>query len=131
VVWTFNGTVAAVVSASSTGLVVTVPPGATTGPLAVTVAGETVVTDGHFTVLPTILTIQPAVALAGTVIPVLQVQGYNLTGSAFAFTPVLLPPVLTITSVTIDPTGTLATLQVSVDARATGAFVLVATQPAG
>ena len=40
----FNGTAAPVLSATSTSLVVTVPPDATTGPIAVTVAGTDVPT---------------------------------------------------------------------------------------
>src|SRR5712691_2929341 len=48
----FNGTVAPVLSATSLSLVVTVPPGATTGPIAVTVARNTVTSTRNFTVLP-------------------------------------------------------------------------------
>src|SRR5438445_13616887 len=64
----FNGTMAPVLSATSTGLVVTVPPGATTGPIAVTVAGNMVTSTRNFTVPPGITAINPTIALAGSVI---------------------------------------------------------------
>lgn len=51
----FNGTAAAVTLATATTLAVTVPPGATTGPISVTVGGVTVTSDTNFAVLPTAL----------------------------------------------------------------------------
>lgn len=48
----FNGTTAAVTSGSTTSLIVTVPGGATTGPITVTVAGNTATSAGDFTVVP-------------------------------------------------------------------------------
>ncbi len=127
----FNGTAAPVLSATSTRLVVTVPPAATTGPIAVTVAGNTVTSTRNFTVPPGITAINPTIALAGSVIAPFQVQGSNLTGATFTFVSAIVPPPLTVTSATIDPTGTSATLNVTVDAQATGTFVLVATTAAG
>jgi hypothetical protein len=51
----FNGTPATVTSATATTLVVTVPSGATTGPISVTVGGATASSDTNFTVLPPVL----------------------------------------------------------------------------
>lgn len=127
----FDGTTAAVRSATSTELVVAVPPGATTGPLTVTVAGETAMSDRDFVVLPAITSLQPMVALPGTVLPNVQVQGTNLTGSTFTFAPARTPPALTVTSATIAPGGASATLQAMVNANATGTFVIVATNAFG
>jgi 6-phosphogluconolactonase len=63
----FNGTPATVVSATSTTLVVTVPLGASTGPISLTVGASTVQTP-VFTVLPAILIspLNPAVPLGKT-----------------------------------------------------------------
>jgi large repetitive protein len=68
---TFNGTAATVLAATSTQVVATVPPGATTGPIAVTVAGNTATSDQQFVVLPApvIISVTPAVAFAGSLIP--------------------------------------------------------------
>src|SRR5207244_1760362 len=71
----FHGALASVLSATDTQLVVTVPPGATTGPLTVTVAGNTAASSRNFTVPPSIAAIQPALALAGLPLPSVQVQG--------------------------------------------------------
>jgi YD repeat-containing protein len=127
---TFNGTGAAVLSATQTSLVVTVPPGATTGPIAVTVAGNTATSDRQFSVLPTpeITSVMPSVALAGSVLPNLRVQGRHLEGATFTF--VSVKPLVTITSVTIDPTGTSATLNVTVRANTAGTAVVMATSKA-
>ena len=127
----FNGTTTAVSSATSTELVVTVPPGATTGPITVAVAGDTAVSDRDFVLFPAITSMQPIVALAGTPLPNVQVQGTNLTGSTFTFSPTRTPPALTVTSATIAPGGASATLQVTVNANATGTFVIVATNTFG
>lgn len=61
---TFNGTSAAVLSATSTVLTVTVPLGASTGPISVTVAGTTV-QSSNFVVVPAILVapVNPSVPL--------------------------------------------------------------------
>jgi YD repeat-containing protein len=124
---TFNGTAATVLAATSTQVVVTVPPGATTGPIAVTVAGNTATSDRQFVVpqTPVITAITPSVALAGSVMPNFQVQGRNLDGAMFTFTS--LNSLVTITSTTIDPTGTSALLTVTVRANTAGTAVVVAT----
>jgi hypothetical protein len=106
-------------------VVVTVPPGATTGPIAVTVAGNTATSDRQFVVLPVITSVTPAVAVAGSVIPNFQVQGRNLDGTTFAFTSG--HRLATITSTTIDPTGTSAILGVTVRANTGGTTAVVAT----
>lgn len=129
----FNSTAATVISATATTLVVRVPAGATTGPISVTVGASTATTSTNFTVLqlPLISSVSPKSLLANTTIPNFQVTGSNLTGATFSFTPVFSPPAITITSTSIDPTGTSATLGLSINANATGTFVLVATNTAG
>jgi YD repeat-containing protein len=127
----FHGVLAPILLATTTQLVVTVPPGATTGPITVTVGGDTATSARNFTVLPSITTINPTLALAGSTIADLQVQGNSLTGSTFTFTPASGSPLVTVTSAVIDATGTSATLQVTVPASAAGNFVLVATNAEG
>ena len=48
----FNGTAATVSAATATSLTVTVPTGATTGPISVTVSSSTAKSDSSFTVAP-------------------------------------------------------------------------------
>lgn len=127
----FNGTAAAVTSATAGSLVVTVPPGATTGPVAVTVSSNTATSTSNFTVLPSITATNPALAVPGSTITGLQVQGRHLLGSTFTFTPEFTPPAVTVTSTSIDPSGTTATLNVTVGANASGSFVLIATNAFG
>jgi len=64
----FNGTAATITTASATQLVVTVPSGATSGPIQVTAPGGSATSSGDFTVVtaatsttPTITSISPAV----------------------------------------------------------------------
>jgi YD repeat-containing protein len=68
---TINGVVAAVVSATQTQLVVTIPAGATSGPISVQVGTSVATTVGNFTVTasplqPTITALFPPAAPAGT-----------------------------------------------------------------
>lgn len=132
----FNGTAATVLSASTSSLTVTVPTGATTGPITVTVAEQTATSSQPFTVvaLPVVSSVTPVLATseaaAAVVVPV-QVAGANLQGSTFTFVPELVPPPLTVGSVSIDPGGASATLSVTIAAGATGAFTMVATNGAG
>lgn len=83
----FNGVAGTVVSATSTSIVVTVPAGVSTGPVSVTVGGNTA-TSGtlNFTVpnLPTITSISPATGYDGQTLTV-NVQGTNLTNANFQF----------------------------------------------
>jgi YD repeat-containing protein len=127
----FHGVPAPILAATNTQLVVAVPPGATTGPITVTVRGETATSARNFTVPPSITTINPTLALAESTISDLQVQGHSLTGSTFTFTPASGSPPVTVTSAAIASTGTSATLQVTVPAAAAGNFVLVATNANG
>ena len=71
----FNGTVASVISATATALVTTVPSGATTGPISVTVGGQTAASATPFVVddtgvPPSITQVSPVVASVGTAITV-------------------------------------------------------------
>lgn len=84
----FNGTSVTAASASANWLIVKVPPGATTGPVSVTVGGATVLSTGTFVVASGIANRQPAPTIsgfapsggpAGTVVTV--------TGTRFEFTP--------------------------------------------
>src|SRR5256885_1878852 len=67
----FNGTTANVVSASAVQLVVTVPPGATTGPISVMTPSGSVTSSSNFTVatdsgIPTITSFTPDRGIPGT-----------------------------------------------------------------
>jgi RHS repeat-associated protein len=80
----FNGTEATVTSATTTDLGVTVPTGATTGPITVTVAGENASSPSAFTVgsagdalAPSISGISPTVAVAGET---LTISGDHVDG---------------------------------------------------
>ena len=73
----FNGVTAIVTAASATALVTTVPVGALSGPVSVTVAGNTATSLGNFTVTsgagraaPTIADFSPKIGAAGTVVSV-------------------------------------------------------------
>lgn len=63
----FNGTIAVVTGATAIQLTTTVPAGATSGNVSVTVNGQTAISRQHFTVLhvPTITSFNPARALPG------------------------------------------------------------------
>jgi YD repeat-containing protein len=65
----FNGTAATVTAASANSLTVSVPTGATTGPITVTVGSSTATSSSNFTVLtiPVIASISPTLGLAGIV----------------------------------------------------------------
>jgi YD repeat-containing protein len=132
----FNGTAATVISASSSSLVVTVPAGATSGPITVTVAGQTATSIQPFTVTvsPVISAVSPAVTTSissGATVTNIQVTGINLQGSTFTFLPAFTPPSLSVSSASIDPGDTSATLSVSIAAGTSGSFTFVATNGAG
>ena len=131
----FNGVVAAVVSATETVLVATVPANATTGTISVTVDSNTATSDESFTVIPvpTILSLNPKFLISSDKdinIPALQVTGANLKGSTFAFGPIGQQSI-TVNSFNIDQGGTSATLNVTVAAGTLGTFILIATNDAG
>jgi YD repeat-containing protein len=124
----FNGTPTIVTSASSTTLVATVPPAATTGPISVTVSGQTATSSTNFTVLPlpVVVSLSRKSALLNTTFPNVMVTGTNFLGATFAFQ----PPAITVTSAAVDPTGTSAVLALKVGNQA-GMFALVATNSSG
>jgi YD repeat-containing protein len=128
----FNGIVAPVISATATKLVVRVPATATTGPISVTVGGSTVQTDRNFTVLPApvILSLNPRFVVRAATLS-LQVNGLNLTGANYSFIPATIPPKLSLNSVSTNPNGTTATLNLNVNASALGDFVVVAANQHG
>jgi YD repeat-containing protein len=129
----FNGTTATVVSATSTTLVVTVPTGATTGLITVTVGANSAFSPSPFTVTaaPVITSVAPHGALANTTVGNFKVTGINLTGSTFTFVPAFVPAAIGVSSVSIDPSGTSATMSLAIGANAAGTFTLVATNAAG
>jgi hypothetical protein len=132
----FNGSVANVLVASPTALLVTVPDTATSGPITVTVNGQTVASGSNFTFLPIpiIAAVRPKFQVTSTNpinIPSFVATGVGLTGSSFSFVPAFAVPPITINSATISPDGTSATLNITISPGAAGAFTLVATNGSG
>jgi YD repeat-containing protein len=131
----FGSSVATVLSASTNSLVVSVPLGAATGPVSVIVGTNTTASQGSFTVVaaPVIATINRRVALANSTLPNLQVSGLNLTGASFSFLPGLSPEAVTLHSVVVNPAGTTATLNLTLNANATaaGTIAIVASSALG
>lgn len=126
----FNGTTAAVTSATATSLVTTVPTGATTGPITVTNANGTATSPQAFTVLvpPIITGVDPVSVPLGTTSRV-NIEGFNLDNtSAVTFT----QPGLT---ATILPGGTSASLSINLVVGATvpinQPFTFLVTTPNG
>jgi gliding motility-associated-like protein len=81
----FNGTTAVVTASTATSITTTVPPGATTGKISVTVDGNTAISATDFTVtvapaLPTITSFTPPSGPTGTTV--------TITGTNFSTTPV-------------------------------------------
>jgi YD repeat-containing protein len=128
----FNGVAGVVLSATSTTLVVTAPAGVASGTISVTVAGTTATSTVPFAVapIPFITSTSRRGAVANTSL-LLVVTGTNLIGAGFAFLPVFAPPYISIGAVSINPTGTSATLALTVAANASGQFALVATNSFG
>jgi len=132
----FNGTAATVVSATATAIVATVPAGASTGPITVTANGQTASSDTNFIFIPSpaVLSVSPKFAVTSpstTLISNFVVTGAALNTATFAFQPVTVPPSVVITSTTADPTGTSATLSLSIAPNVAGSFTLVATNGSG
>ena len=125
-----NGVSLTVLSATATQLVVQLPPGGTSGPISVTVGGVTAALSGSFTSLPvpSISSVTPKAALAGTTIASFQITGANLTGSTFAF---FGPGGVTINSTSIAPDGNSATLNLTLEPAAFGHFTLYAANSGG
>lgn len=124
----FNGVTATVTSATTTSLVTSVPIGATTGSISVTVSGNTVTSSANFVVsqAPVITSVVPNAALFSITIPGVTVTGINLVGATFSFN----APTPSISGVSINANGTSATMTVSTGLVA-GTYALVATTPAG
>jgi YD repeat-containing protein len=76
----FNGTPATVTSATASALTVTVPSGATTGPISVTVGGVTATSDTNFTILPPTL-VSIAVSPLGTIVSSGGTQQFTAVGT--------------------------------------------------
>lgn len=129
----FDGAPADVQKANANTLEVTVPVGATTGPIAVTVAGNTAQSDKDFAVLasPAVTSLDPPFILAGATVANVRVTGRNLSGASFVFEPAFVPPILAVNSVTVDPLDDGATISVTATPDGTGQFVLVATNSDG
>ena len=129
----FNGALATVLSATTNSLVVTVPIGATTGPISVTVGAATAPSATSFTVVPApvVTSISRRSALANSAVAGFQVSGINLTGSTFSFLPVLVPAAITISTLTVNPGGTQATMNLTIGSNASGSLTVVATNAFG
>ena len=129
----FNGTAATVTAATANSLTVSVPSGATTGPITVTVGTSTATSSTNFTVLqiPVITSISPKSALQGGSVSNFQVTGINLTGTSFSFLPAFIPAAITASGVTVSPDGTSATMSLTLASSAIGSFTLVATNATG
>jgi YD repeat-containing protein len=129
----FNGVAAAVLSASGETLLVTVPFGATSGPISVTVGANTAVSATSFitSAIPVITSVVPSVIEVDRPPTNIQVTGVNLAGAAFEALPVVQPPALAIGTPTTNADGTAATLPITVRSSARGRFTLVASNPLG
>lgn len=129
----FNGIVTPVSSATLNELKVNVPVGATTGPVSVTVGGDTAMSPTDFIVLqvPIIDSIWPRAALPGTAVPGFEVTGASLVAVNIEFQPVSQPPLLPVNSLVLAPDGNSATMDVTVQPASAGEYVVVATNLAG
>ena len=127
---TIDGIAATVLSATSTTLVVLVPSNGMTGPVSVTVGGQTANSNFNETVVasPIIFSVNPRAAQAPTALSV-TVTGVNLTNSTFSFASGA--PALIVLSAIINSNGTSATLSVVAAANANGRFAVVATNSGG
>ncbi len=129
----FNGTAATVTAATANSLTVTVPAGATTGLISVTVGTATANSSSNFTVLaiPAITSVSPTLTIQTPTISSFQVTGSNLTGATFSFAPAFTPPAITISNVVINGNGTSATMTLALASNTVGSFALVATNGSG
>jgi YD repeat-containing protein len=129
----FNGTPAQVISAAANTIVATVPPGATTGLISVTVGSQTASSSTNFTVVPVpvITQLSRKSALLGVTVPNFTARGFNFTGAIFAFAPVLSPPVISLSSPVIDAFGSSASMGLTTSPTQAGTFALVGTNASG
>ena len=82
------------------------------------------ITSDDFTVIPPpdIQSIAPNISLPDRAIRNLTVTGTNLTGAIFTFIPEFAPPVMTVGAPTINPTGTSATMPLTIGPNAVDIF---------
>ena len=127
-----GGVAATVVAATANSLTLSVPATAKTGLITLTVGGSTVSSGGAFTVVaaPAIASIKPRAAIIGTSATV-TVTGANLGGATFSLLPSYNPPAITINAVSVGQAGASAILDLTIGPKATGTFVLVASNPFG
>ena len=128
----FNGTSAAVTSATANTLVTAVPPGAGSGPITVRANGQAAISSANFTVvaLPVITSMSRKSALTNTSFSNVLVTGFNLSGVTFSFQPLFSPPAIAVTAASSDSSGTNAILSLHVGAQP-GTFALTASNSAG
>jgi YD repeat-containing protein len=116
----FNGTVATVTSGNPNQLVVTVPAGATTGPISVTNGANTATSASNFTVggLPTIFAFTPTSGVAGT----------SVTISGTNFDPIASrDSVAFVSASTVASTASTTAVSVAVPAGATSGKITLTT----
>jgi YD repeat-containing protein len=118
---------AAVLSATSTTLVVMVPSGAVSGTISVRVGSASAISGFIETVIlaPIISSVSPHVAQAGTTVSMV-VKGANLSNTMFSFSPSGLPTPVRVNSAAISSDGTSATLSITTSATSNGRFAAVA-----
>jgi len=128
----FNGIAATVTAAMANSLTTTVPTGATTGPISVTVGTSTATSSSNFTVLavPVITSVIPTSMLNAPTSP-FTVNGSNLTGATFSFVPAFTPAAISVSNVNINGNGTSATMTLTLASNAAGSFTVVATNGTG
>jgi len=129
----FGGVVAPVIAATTNTLFVTVPFGAISGPVSVTIGADTATSTTNFTLLtvPQITSINPKALVRAQTPPPVAVTGNDLSGATFSFLPAFNPAALTVTSAIVNGAGTSATLTITVGPNAAGTFVLIATKATG
>jgi hypothetical protein len=112
---------------------VTVPAGATSGLISVTVGTATANSSSNFTVLavPVITSVSPTLVLNAPTINPFTVNGSNLTGATFSFLPAFIPAAITVSNVNINGNGTSATMTLTLASNAAGSFTVVATNGTG
>jgi hypothetical protein len=116
----FNGTATTTASATATQLTASVPQGATSGKITVTVNGQTATSATDFTVLlpPTVTSFSPAYAPPGATV--------TITGTNFSTTPA--NNVVTINSIAANVTAATTTqLSITVPTTATTGKIVVTT----
>jgi YD repeat-containing protein len=124
---TFNGTTATIISATTTSLVVSVPPAATSGPLTISSPLGSTTTADSFTVTnsdgkPRIDSFAPQIALPGTAV--------TITGANFDTTPVNDRLIVNVTGGLNPTSATLASMFMSIPS-ATGSGRISLNTPSG